>query len=806
MSAGDPAVKDRISFRSDLILILILTLLPALFFWRLITPNLPDQMQIKSGDFTEQYFPLRAFTAQEWVNGRLPLWNPYLYGGQPALADIQSGALYPPHIAEALLLGWGAPLLFGQDIGFPLWALEAQVIAHFSLAAVGTFLFARHLGRQGGASRRRSRFMGFIAALSFTYSGYLTGFPVQQLTILEVSAWLPWVLWGVSVAQIKYRTFGLIQALRPMAGGALAFTMAILAGHPQTVLYIFYLSLAYALFLGLTLFYKTQQAKKLVSYLRPTLQSFLLWLGMIILGSMLAAPQILPTLEFIDLSLRDDLAYEAVSAGLPLNELIAILYPGFFGGSPEYVGIVSLVLGIIACALAWPRRYNPMPHLILSVQPFILFWAGLALFTLLLAFGGNTFLYPIFYLLAPGFEAVRQQERVFLVYSFSLALLAGYGTLMIAGPLPKSVRQVYDALQRRLRQVGLVALSLTAVFIFGSTMSSARGDEVNLFFGVLRHHIFGLIIFAGIFVLFVLRNHRNISRSWWMAGLAIWLIFNLFTVNWRFNLEDPSDTPPFSSTALTQFLKTQLDTAPAGQSTYRIVSGGLLPDGNSAASVYQFRDLTGNTPLQLAAVDDFVARMPAWRLWQLMHVRYILADRDISDPGLSQIFQEGDLRLFEMGDPFPKAWFVSNIEIIPNPQVAIAHLASDQFDLRQSATIAEAIDQPLDDVINGEINVVGFTPTSIQVEVSTSGQSLLVFSQIYYPGWRAEIDGQFVKIQQANGILQGVVVPEGQHIIDLSFVPTTFWNGVWIAATGLLLLVVTLVFPKLGLVAESQVR
>ena len=247
----------------DTVLIVILALLPLLFFWRLITPNPADRMHIAAGDFTEQYFPLRAFAAQEWVSGRIPLWNPYLHGGQPALADIQSGALYPPHVLESLILGWGGPL-FGLEIGFPLWALELQVIVHFSLAAVGTYLFARHLGLQTGASLRRARFAGVIASLVFTYGGYLTGFPVQQMTILEVSAWLPWVLWGLSDASQQATrdaveqgrgerhasSSSIVRSFWPIAWAAFAFAMAILAGHPQTVLYIFYLTLAYSILLA----------------------------------------------------------------------------------------------------------------------------------------------------------------------------------------------------------------------------------------------------------------------------------------------------------------------------------------------------------------------------------------------------------------------------------------------------------------------------------------------------------------------------------------------------------------------------
>ena len=174
----------------DLVIITILALLPALFFWRLIAPNPADRMSIPAGDFTGQYYPLRAYAARELAAGRLPLWNPSPYGGQPALADIQSGALYPPQIVEALLLGW-------LGLGFPVWALELQVIAHFAWAAVGAYLLGRRLAGRAGARPRAARLAGTVTSLVFTYSGYLTGFPVQQLTILEVSAWLPWVVLGM---------------------------------------------------------------------------------------------------------------------------------------------------------------------------------------------------------------------------------------------------------------------------------------------------------------------------------------------------------------------------------------------------------------------------------------------------------------------------------------------------------------------------------------------------------------------------------------------------------------------------------
>jgi len=72
--------KSR-NWLSEAIVIIALFLLPSLFFWRLLAPNPADRATIPAGDFTEQYYPLHLFAAREWAQGRLPLWDPYIYAG-----------------------------------------------------------------------------------------------------------------------------------------------------------------------------------------------------------------------------------------------------------------------------------------------------------------------------------------------------------------------------------------------------------------------------------------------------------------------------------------------------------------------------------------------------------------------------------------------------------------------------------------------------------------------------------------------------------------------------------------------------
>jgi len=725
----------------DILIILIIVLLPLLFFWRVITPTPEDQMRIVSGDFTEQYFPLRAFSANRWAAGRVPLWNPALFGGQPALADIQSGALYPPHVIQALAYGWGGA-------GFPLRALEWQVILHFAIAGVGSYLLGRYWGRRSGASLKSARFMGVIVSLVFTYSGYLTGFPVQQLAILEVSAWLPWLMWLLS------RSLDAVSDAKPLktslaaaAWAGLAFALAILAGHPQTVMYLVYLSLAYTAFRVFSFGFSVSGFRFQVSGFR-----------------------------FIHCSLF------TVHCSLLLHWLFAKALPP--AGDQRKVG--------------GGRNPARISQFVIPKWT-IFFWLGVALLAMLLAFGSNTFLYPLFYLLTPGFDAVRQQERIFLLYAFSAAVLSGYGALALGLPLPRSLRQGWQKYQRALYWVGGGALALTGLYIYASVAANAQGNEINLFYGVLRHHIFGLIIFGGGLLLIALRSKRLWRRWWGMSLIAGWLAFNLFSVNWQFNLEKRPPGTPFTPTGVSQFLIEHTANQPQ---PVRIASGGLLSGGNNAASVYGLEDITGNTPLQLRDAAAFAEALPSWRYWQLMNVRYVVDERDIDGPGLSRRYEADGVKVFEVGDPFPRARIVH--QIIAGDDISI--LASGETDLKTTALVMTANGRPPTDdgqrlAVSGQLpavaRVIESQPGLLVVDADTSAEGMLVLSNIHYPGWQAKLDGQPVEIYRVNGIFQGVYVPSGQHQLVLSFEPVSFKWGIWISLAGVLVLGVVLGYEKL---------
>ena len=139
-----------------------------------------------------------------------------------------------------------------------------------------------------------------------------------------------------------------------------------------------------------------------------------------------------------------------------------------------------------------------------------------------------------------------------------------------------------------------------------------------------------------------------------------------------------------------------------------------------------------------------------------------------------------------MGDPFERAWFVSNVEVIADDEQAIARLAADDFDLRHNAVVTAPINKPLAGVSTAIVTVQKNSPTFLQLETGTSGHSLLVVSQIFYPGWQATIDGEPADLLRVNVVQQGVIVPPGKHTVEISYVPRIFRWGMIISIIALI--------------------
>lgn len=775
----------------SLIAVLILAALTFLFFWRLFALRGRDRMWLPAGDLTLQYFPLRVVAAREIAAGHLPLWNLHMYAGQPALADSQMAALYPINLLTALVLG-----LLHQP--FTFFVFQLQIVAHYSLAAIFTYAFAYRL--------TRNRFAAWVAALTFTFGGYLISYPAQQPTILASAVWLPLVLLGLDWAaeqfttedviasptgakQSHFREKGIASACvvrlamtewhkgiigLALAGAAMA--MSILAGHPQTWLYVFYTALAYWLFQ--------------ISKFKTQIGIWLLGFGIFCFFAFgLSAVQLLPTLEFTRLSTRAQLGYAFTSTGFALHEIITVLIPGYFGGSPLYVGVIPLLLAGAAFIGRWTedgRRRSTSVHRPPST---VSFWLVLALVALFLSLGDSSFVYSLFYLLAPGFALVRDQERAALLWSFALAMLAAIGATQLGrtaedeDPTRIAVHRPPSAVIFRWLLLALIAL---IAFAYVGALAS-EGAQVNLFPGALRQLVPSFFYVLGAWALWRVRAPRFVTLSTprlVALGTLGLIALNLFSVNGAYNFQKPTPPSYFPETTLTRALKAELQANPLA----RVASEGLLPGAHNAGAEYDFEDINGNDPLHLDATEKFDQNVQELRKFQLLGVHYLVTQRTITHGAFSLIASEGDAHLYRYNGARPRAWLVHAARVVP-PEKNFETLNDDAFDpastvlLNAEPPISLADAAPAD----AQSEIVEHHAGFLKVRTHASANHLLVVSEIFYPGWQVTVDGQPAPLLRANDILMAVPVPSGDHQIELTFAPDLVKIGALISALSLLL-------------------
>jgi len=769
----------------------LLALLTLLFFWCILTPNLADRASFPPGDFSYQFWAFSTFEARELSAGRLPLWNPYTYSGAPFWADIQSAILYPISLLTLLVSGlWG----------YSLFALEVEAVVHFWLAGTFTYLFVRRTTRQRSAA--------LFSAVVFTFGGYLTGYPSQQLAVLETVVWLPLLLYFTDRALVDRsgETPHHRSSLPNTLAAGLVWGLALLAGHPQSAMFAFYTLILYGVFLILA--YPripdaqppnpetdpqtngdTRQPPTSYSLLPTSLRPLLALVLIIAIGLGLAAVAWLPGLEYMRLSVRAAGLYEEMSGGFPLYDPIQMLLPGsvsFY--SPLYVGVLPLLLGVWA-ALALRRRETT-------------FWGALGAGAFLLSFGGETFLYSPFYLLVPGFSIFRGQERAAFVVSFALAVLAGYGFKyqIINGKSPLS--RFRSALGWLL--VGAIGVDV----LFFYALNSAGWQDDSPFNALLRQSLWLTIMLGLIWAAMQIARHwpqtartdraqqkaRPVfvpSTFLTISYLAI-VTLDLFTVNWKTNVYPSLPEEQTAVPAVVQAIRQNASSDEVFRvyNEYRIYENYGVP--------YQLEDGWGASPLRLARYDELYRSLRMERVWELLNTAYVITWREELYAPSEIIYQEpasDDVTyVHRLNEVAPRAWLVYQTQEI-DEEDTLAQLDAFDFDPAQVALVPAGTSLSLETPAGeakGHVEITHQTPSSLALKVTTPTDGLLVLSEVYYPGWQAIVDGKSTPILRVNYVLRGVPVPAGEHEVEFSYRPATFMWGAIIS--GITLGIVTILY------------
>ncbi len=358
------------------------------FFGKLTFTNLI----LARGDTFLYFYPNWNYAADAVRHGHFPLWNPYLFMGVPFFANSQIGVLYPLNLALAWLP--------------TTRAINLTIVLHIWLAGAGAYIFARR-------SLGLSRWAAWLGAATFALGGYL-GAQVEHVNQLQALAWLSCLFTFYDLALERWRW-----------GLALAAVVAVqlFAGHAQSV----FISLVG---LGVyALWPLVEGAAAHRSNARNLAQRLGLWLGAAMVGALLAAAQLVPTLELAGQSMRaGGLTWrEAVSFSLSPALLLQALLPNFsqtlFSEYVAYIGIVGLALMVIGIKSQISNLKSQVSNRQINKRAL----SVLMMLGLFMAVGGYNPVYSMLIKFVPGFNLFRVPARWLVLYAFGAATLVGIG-------------------------------------------------------------------------------------------------------------------------------------------------------------------------------------------------------------------------------------------------------------------------------------------------------------------------------------------------------------------------------------------
>ena len=152
------------------------------------------------------------------------------------------------------------------------------------------------------------------------------------------------------------------------------------------------------------------------------------------------------------------------------------------------------------------------------------------------------------------------------------------------------------------------------------------------------------------------------------------------------------------------------------------------------------------------------------------------------------VFEDKQIRIDELPDSWPRAWLVHRISVQGSGAQVLELLP--RFNYEKVALLeadpACGLELPAQDDGRAVTFPKPYEPNRVVVRVNAASAGLLVLSDLYYPGWRATVDGKPAKILCANYVMRAVAVPQGEHSVEFSYEPASFKAGIAASAAGVL--------------------
>jgi hypothetical protein len=183
--------------------------------------------------------------------------------------------------------------------------------------------------------------------------------------------------------------------------------------------------------------------------------------------------------------------------------------------------------------------------------------------------------------------------------------------------------------------------------------------------------------------------------------------------------------------------------------------------------------------------DDTPASIRALGLLSVTDLVLSPGEPPLRRPGLEVAYRGRDAVVYRNTNALPRVFLVDRQHTVEGEKAALAATTAPGFDGRRVAVTESALPGlPQSDgdraaASTGSARLLSYEPEQVIATASAARRSLLILTDLHYPGWKASVDGTPVPIERVNYLLRGVPVPAGTHRVEFSYEPATYRAG-WI--------------------------
>ena len=493
-------------------------------------------------------------------------------------------------------------------------------------------------------------------------------------------------------------------------------------------------------------------------------------------------------------------------------------FPQYFGtqpgtSGPVYVGAFVLFLFILGLFIVkGPMKWALLAATVLSV---------------LLAWGHNFMGFTNFFLdYIPMYAKFRTVASILVIAEFTIPLLAALALKKIVDEpdvLSKQMKFAYISLALTAGVAALIALfpDMMGPFVseqerqmIGSIQGMDGGTARTILANIsdMRAAMVSsdawrsvIIILIGFALLFAYKL-KKLRADYMIAALLVLCLVDMWQVDKRY-LNDEMFVPKSERDMPQQPTATDIEINKDKSLDYRVLNFASNTFNENETS-YFHKSIGGYHPAKLRRYQEMV---DAYIVPEMQKAMQAIAAKggnmqQVDGVKLFPVLNMLNTKYFifplQGGATIPlkniyaqgNGWFVDKIDYVADANAEYAEVG--KIDVRHEAVADKQFEAVLGQAKANDstatVKLDKYEPNNLQYTVNSKNGGIVVFSEIYYPGWKATVDGQSVELGRVNYILRAVNVKPGKHIVVLDFHPTSISTTETIAYIAIVILLLAI--------------